>query len=111
MKKTINLIIILFLALAMLLILPNICKAATARDEETLNDAIQSAESGSTIEIQNNITITKPITVTKEVIIDGKGYTLAGSTEWTSTSGNQTIGVRIDIWTHFTRECIINYVH
>ena len=91
MKKTINLIIILFLALAMLLILPNICKAATARDEETLNDAIQSAESGSTIEIQNNITITKPITVTKEVIIDGKGYTLAGSTEWTSTSGNQTM--------------------
>lgn len=22
-----------------------------------------------------------------------------------------TNGVRIDIWTHFMRECIINYVH
>ena len=21
------------------------------------------------------------------------------------------VGVRIDIWTHFMRECIINYVH
>ena len=91
MKKTINLIIILFLALAILLILPNICRAATVTDEQTLNDAIQNAESGRTIEIQNNITITKPITVTKELIIDGNGYTLAGSTEWTSTSGNQTM--------------------
>lgn len=91
MKKIINLIIILFLAFAMLLILPNICKAATATNEETLNNAIQSAESGSTIEIQNNITLTKPITVTKEITIDGNGYTIAGSTEWTSTSGNQTM--------------------
>ncbi len=23
----------------------------------------------------------------------------------------KTYGVRIDIWTHFMRECIINYVH
>lgn len=91
MKKIINLIIILFLALAILLILPNICKAETATNEETLNNAIQSAESGATIEIQNNITVTKPITVTKELTIDGNGYTLAGSTEWTSTSGNQTM--------------------
>ena len=91
MKNTIKLIIILFLAFVTLLILPNICKAATATDEESLNNAIQSAESGATIEIQNNITITKPITVTKELTIDGNGYTLAGSTEWTSTSGNQTM--------------------
>ena len=91
MKKTIYLMIILFLAFAMLLILPNMCKAATANDEESLNNAIQSAESGATIEIQNNITVTKPITVTKELTIDGNGYTIAGSTEWTSTSGNQTM--------------------
>lgn len=91
MKKITNLIIILFLILAILLILPTICKAATATDEETLNNAIQSVESGGTIEIQNNITVTKPITVTKELTIDGNGYTLAGSTEWTSTSGNQTM--------------------
>ena len=91
MKKIINLIIILFLALAILLIVPNICKAATATDEETLNNAIQSAESGATIKIQNNITVTKPITVTKELTIDGNGYTISGSTEWTSTSGNQTM--------------------
>ena len=24
---------------------------------------------------------------------------------------NEKFGVRIDIWTHFMRECIINYVH
>ena len=23
----------------------------------------------------------------------------------------RTVGVRIDIWTHLMRECIINYVH
>ena len=26
-------------------------------------------------------------------------------------TANKYIGVRIDIWTHFMRECIINYVH
>ena len=91
MKKTINLIILLLTTLTFFLILPNISKAATANDEESLNNAIQSAESGATIEIQNNITVTKPITVTKELTIDGNGYTIAGSTEWTSTSGNQTM--------------------
>lgn len=91
MKKIINLMIILFFAMIILLILPNICKAATATDEETLNNAIQSADIGATIEIQNNITVTKPITVTKQLTIDGNGYTIAGSTEWTSTSGNQTM--------------------
>ena len=91
MKKTINLIILLLTTLTFFLILPNISKAATAYDEESLNNAIQSAESGATIEIQNNITVTKPITVTKELTIDGNGYTIAGSTEWTSTSGNQTM--------------------
>lgn len=25
--------------------------------------------------------------------------------------GSRKSGVRIDIWTHFMRECIINYVH
>ena len=81
----------IFTSLAILLIVPNICKAATATDEETLNNAIQSAESGATIKIQNNITVTRPITVTKELTIDGNGYTISGSTEWTSTSGNQTM--------------------
>ena len=91
MKKIKSLVIILFLFLIIILIVPNDCKALTATDEESLNNAIQSAESEATIEIQNNITVTKPITVTKELTIDGNGYTIAGSTEWTSTSGNQTM--------------------
>lgn len=91
MKKIINLCFILLSVLAILILLPTICSAATATDEESLNSVIQSADSGSTIEIQNNITITKPIAIAKELIIDGNGYTIAGSTEWTSITGNQTM--------------------
>ncbi len=91
MKNIINLCFILLSVLVILILLPTICSAATATDEESLNSVIQSADSGSTIEIKNNITITKPIVIAKELIIDGNGYTIAGSTEWTSTTGNQTM--------------------
>ena len=60
-------------------------------DETTLNNAINSADSGSTITLQNNITITKPIVIQKELTINGNGYTLSGDSNWTSTSGNQTM--------------------
>ena len=60
-------------------------------DETTLNNAINSADSGSTITLQNNINITKPIVIQKELTINGNGYTLSGDSNWTSTSGNQTM--------------------
>lgn len=73
MKNTVLKAILFFvLILTVLLIAPNIGKAVTtvtATDEETLNNAIQSTDAGATIEIQNNITVTKPITVTKQLTI------------------------------------------
>ena len=94
MKKTIKIMLFLTLALITLLCIPNFCNAAeteTATDEDTLNTAIQNVDEGGTVKVQNNITITKPISIQKELTIDGNGYTIVGSTEWTSTSGNQTM--------------------
>ena len=93
MKNKLKLTILFILFFAILFILPNISNAATlnANDEESLNSVISSANSGDTIEIENNITVTKPIVIQKELIIDGNGYTISGSSDWTSTSGNQTM--------------------
>ena len=93
MKNTIKIIAVFAVIIALLLIIPNRASATTkeVKDEESLTSAISSADSGDTISIQNNITITKPIVIAKELIIDGNGYTLTGSSDWTSTSGNQTM--------------------
>ena len=93
MKKSIKLIILFIIFLVTLFIIPNMSKAATltANDEESLKSVISSANSGDTISIENNITVTGPIVIQKELIIDGNGYTISGSTDWTSTSGNQTM--------------------
>lgn len=93
MKNSIKLTILFILMLGILLIIPNKSNAAalTANDEESLNNVISSASNGDTIEIENNITITKPIVIQKELIIDGNGFTLTGADSWTSTSGNQTM--------------------
>lgn len=92
MKSKVKFTVLFILAIAVLLIVPNISNAATvAKDEESLNNAIQSVEEGGTVELQGNITVTKPIAIQKELIIDGNGYTVSGSTEWTSTSGNQSM--------------------
>lgn len=94
MKNTIKIVLFLTLIMLALLFIPVISNAAsteTATDEETLITAIQNVNDGGTVEIQNNITVTKPIVIQKTLTIDGNGYTVAGSTEWTSTSGNQTM--------------------
>lgn len=93
MKNTIKIVAVFAVIVALLLIIPNKASATTkeVKDEESLTSAISSADSGDTISIQNNITITKPIVIAKELIIDGNGYTLTGSSDWTSTSGNQTM--------------------
>ena len=94
MKNTIKMMLFFALIMLALLALPCISNAAeteTATDESTLISAIQNVDDGGTVEIQNNITITQPIVIQKTLTIDGNGYTLAGSTDWTSTSGNQTM--------------------
>ena len=94
MKNTIKIMLfltIIALALLGMSCISNAASTETATDESTLISAIQNVDDGGTVEIQNNITITGPIVIQKELTIDGNGYTLAGSTDWTSTSGNQTM--------------------
>lgn len=94
MKNTIKIVLFLTLIMLALLFIPVVSNAASteiATDEESLITAIQNVDDGGTVEIQNNITVTKPIVIQKTLTIDGNGYTVAGSTDWTSTSGNQTM--------------------
>ncbi len=94
MKKTTKFLIFFLLIFSSLLIFTNTTKAAeteNATDESSLISAIQNVDDGGTVEIQNNITVTQPIVIQKTLTIDGNGYTISGSTDWTSTSGNQTM--------------------
>ena len=94
MKNTIKIMLLFALVILALVCIPNVSNAAsteTATDESSLISAIQNVDDGGTVEIQNNITVTQPIVIQKELTIDGNGYTISGSTEWTSTSGNQTM--------------------
>lgn len=94
MKSTIKFIIFSILIVLALFCIPNFANAATtetATDESTLRSAIENVDDGGVVEIQNNITVTGPIVIQKELTIDGNGYTIVGSTEWTSTTGNQTM--------------------
>ena len=94
MKKTTKFLIFVLLIFSSLLIFTNYSKAAeteNATDESSLRSAIENVNDGGTVEIQNNITVTGPIVIQKKLTIDGNGYTVSGSTEWTSTLGNQTM--------------------
>ncbi len=92
MNKTIKFIIFFIAILAVMLFIPNCTKAATpVTDEASLLSAISSVGDGETITLQNNITVTAPIVIQKQITIDGNGYTITGSSDWTSTSGNQTM--------------------
>ena len=94
MKSTTKMMILFISIFAILFAIPMVSNAAeteTATDESTLRSAIENVNDGGTVEIQNNITVTGPIVIQKELTIDGNGYTISGSTEWTSTSGNQTM--------------------
>ena len=92
MKNTIKLIMFFLLILTIFLVIPNFSNAQTpVTDEESLNNAISSADVGATVTLQGNITVTKPIVIAKEMTIDGNGFTITGSSSWTSTSGNQTM--------------------
>ena len=92
MNKIIKFVLLFVLTITLGLMLPNYSKAATSvHDEESLNNEISSADSGATITLENDITVTKPIVIEKELIIDGNGHNVVGSNDWTSTSGNQTM--------------------
>ena len=92
MKKTLKFILFFIATLMLALLIPTNSKAATTvHDEESLNNEINSADPGATITLENDITVTKPIVIAKELIIDGNGHNIVGSSEWTSTSGNQTM--------------------
>ena len=92
MKKTKKLILFFTIMIASLFAIPTLSNAATTvNDEESLNSAISSSDSGSTITLENDITVTKPIVIQKELTIDGNGHSVIGAESWTSTSGNQTM--------------------
>ena len=92
MKNTIKIIVFFMILLGSLFIIPNLSNAATqVNDETSLNEAVNTADSGSTITLQNDITVTKPIVIQKELTIDGNGHNVVGDNSWTSTSGNQTM--------------------
>ena len=92
MKNTIKIIVFFIILLGSLFIIPNLSNAATpVTDETSLNEAVNSADSGATITLQNDITVTKPIVIQKELTIDGNGHNVVGDNSWTSTSGNQTM--------------------
>ena len=92
MNKTIKFIIFFITIFAISFFMPNFTKAATpVTDESSLLSAISSVGDGETITLQNNITVKAPIVIQKELTIDGNGYTITGSSDWTSTSGNQTM--------------------
>ena len=89
MEKTIKLFVISMVIFAAMLIIPMISNAATfITDEESLRDAVSVADSGATITLQGDITVSQPIVIAKELTIDGNGHTNTGSSQWTSTSGN-----------------------
>ena len=92
MKNTIKIIVFFIILLGSLFIIPNLSNAATpVTDETSLNEAVSSADSGATITLQNDITVTKPIVIQKELTIDGNGHNVVGDNSWTATSGNQTM--------------------
>ncbi|OKZ75333.1 MAG: hypothetical protein BHW00_01885 [Clostridium sp. 26_22] len=91
MKSIVRMALICAILVTCLLI-PNVSKATTPiNSEETLRQAISSANSGETIILSDNITVTGPIVIDKDLTIDGAGYTVTGADEWTSISGNQTM--------------------
>lgn len=93
MKNNIIKIFLFFMAIMFIYFInSNFSNAVTPiTDEASLNDAISSADSGATITLQNDITVTRPIVIAKELTINGNGYTITGDSSWTSTSGNQTM--------------------
>ena len=93
MKKIFNIITFFTIIFTLLITFSNISNADTREvtDEDSLIEEISNSSNGDTISIMDNINITKPIAISKEITIQGNGYTLTGDEAWTSTTGNQTM--------------------
>ena len=92
MRNTIKIILFSTIVVFAIFGFSNKSNAATiVNDENSLRSAVESADSGATITLSDNITVTQPIVIAKELTINGNGHTVTGDSSWTSTSGNQTM--------------------
>ena len=92
MRNTIKIILFSTIVLFAIFGFSNKSNASTiVNDENSLRSAVESADSGATITLSDNITVTQPIVIAKELTINGNGHTVTGADSWTSTSGNQTM--------------------
>ena len=92
MRNTIKIILFSAIVLFAIFGFSNRSNAATiVNNENSLRSAVESADSGATITLSDNITVTQPIVIAKELTINGNGHTVTGDSSWTSTSGNQTM--------------------
>lgn len=64
-----------------------------AKEYPTLTAAINEANTGDTVKLVNNVTVTKPIEVTKSMTLDLNGHVLTAATESTATVKNSAIWV------------------
>lgn len=62
---------------------------APVDSQEALLSAIDAADSGATITLEGNITLTRKLVIDKSITIDGNGFTITGQPE------NQEIGIEI----------------
>ena len=64
-----------------------------AKEYPTLTAAINEANTGDTVKLVNNVTVTKPIEVTKSMTLDLNGHVLTAATASTATVKNSAIWV------------------
>ena len=64
-----------------------------AKEYPTLTAAINEANTGDTVKLVNNVTVTKPIEVTKSMTLDLNGHVLTATTASTATVKNSAIWV------------------
>ena len=64
-----------------------------AKEYATLTAAINEANTGDTVKLVNNVTVTKPIEVTKSMTLDLNGHVLTAATASTATVKNSAIWV------------------
>ena len=84
MKKISKLILFAMLLLALILI-PNLCNAATETVSNSADfiEKVSQAETGDTIELNGNIALTGPIEISdKNLTINGNGHTISRDASW-----------------------------
>ena len=82
MNKTAKVVLLFVMLLAVVLLVPSFCNAADITNESELEKAIQDAEVGSTITLTQSIEVSKHIDVSKNLTINGAGFSISGSDTW-----------------------------